>query len=75
MVEELRSKNEDLQKEISLIKVNEAAARRKCGQLFLKSLSLARSGESVVPSDEGNLFDDDAIINLYELLRNNPPNL
>ena len=27
------------------------------------------------PSDEQNLFDDDAIINMYDLLKNNPPNL
>jgi hypothetical protein len=71
----LRSKNEDLAKEISIGKANEAAARRKCGQLFLKSLALAKSGEVVADGAEGNLFDDDAIINLYDLLRNNPPNL
>ena len=51
MIEELRSKNEDLQKEVQLIKVNEAAARRKCGQLFLKSLSLAKSGEEIASAD------------------------
>lgn len=58
------------------IKTNEAAARRKCGQIFLKSLSLAKSGEQVVSEqDENNLYDDDAIISLYDLLKDNPPNL
>ena len=57
------------------MKIREAASRRKCGKLFLKSLSLAQSGESVTIGEEGNLYDDDAIINLYGLLRSNPPNL
>lgn len=74
-VDDLRSKNQDLLKEMENIKVREAAARRKCGQLFLKSLSLAQSGEEVPVEESGNLYDDDAIINMSALLRNNPPNL
>ncbi len=37
---------------------------------------MARAGESIAnESDQANLYDDDAIINLYELLKSNPPNL
>lgn len=37
---------------------------------------MAKSGEQVVTEkEENNLYDDDAIINLYDLLKDNPPNL
>lgn len=43
--------------------------------MFLKSLSQAEKGEGQFKVDENNLFDDDAVINLYQLLKENPPNL
>lgn len=73
MVEELRSKNADLLEEINQVKINEAAARRKCGKLFLKALSMsAKDGFS---SEQANLYDDDSIISLYDLLASKLPNL
>lgn len=57
------------------MKARQAAARRKCGQVFLKSLSQAQAGESQFKVEDNNLFDDDAVINLYQLLKENPPNL
>lgn len=43
--------------------------------MFLKSLSQAEKGEGQFKVDESNLFDDDAVINLYQSLKENPPNL
>ena len=51
MVDELKSKNDDLMKEIVKIKEVEAAARRKCGQIFLKTLSMAQNSEFSVPNE------------------------
>lgn len=73
-VADLRSKNEDLLAEMERMKEVEAAARRKCGRIFLKSLAMSQNSEFTVPSED-NLYDDDAIISLYNLLQNNPPNL
>lgn len=54
------------------LKSYEAAARRKCGKFFLKTL---HNPIQVDANTMNNLYDDDAIIHLYELLLNNPPNL
>jgi acyl-homoserine lactone acylase PvdQ len=69
LVDELKQKNRSFEVEIEAMKAREAGARRKCGQIFLKSLSQAQSGESSFKVEESNLFDDDAIINLYQLLK------
>ncbi len=47
------------------MRVNEAAARRKCGRLFVRSLGMAARGEGAPEGGEGALYDDDAILSLY----------
>ena len=37
------------------MKVIEAAGRRKCGQIFLKSLALAQTSEQTLPNEQ-NLY-------------------
>lgn len=36
---------------------------------------MAGTPEGQFAAEEANLYDDDAIISLYELLKGNPPNL
>jgi hypothetical protein len=59
--------------EIESLKSYEAAARRKCGKMFLKALQNPQ--EMQMQSNTENLYDDDSIIKLYELLEANPPSL
>lgn len=58
--------------EIESLKSYEAAARRKCGKLFLKAV---QNPEKQLRGNFDNLYDDDSILRLYELLEGNPPSL
>lgn len=54
------------------LKSYEAAARRKCGKVFLKAL---HTPFDISSGTLNNLYDDDSVIHLYELLQNNPPSM
>jgi hypothetical protein len=58
--------------EMEELKSYEAAARRKCGKMFLKAL---QNPEKQLQANFNNLYDDDSIVRLYESLEGNPPSL